>query len=397
MEDEKPRSQVFVQQAVREPKVVSGPGTLSQIGSEILSLGCVRPVILTSPSVYSRTPLVSEVLGQIGIKGETVFSDVRPHTYLDDVFAALTHVARCEADCIVSIGGGSVIDLCKAVAFASAHNITCEAELANHLTQYSGQAVEQSENPNSILKHIAIPITGSAAEFTGIVGVTSAQESRKFLIVAPYVVPNTVVLDPTATLHTPQRLLLSTFVRSLDHAVEALYGPTTTAYTDLLAAAALERILTGLAGCKSDPKELSARSSLQIGAWFGVNAGIRAGTGLSHGLGYILGGSYHVPHGICSCVTLSHILDWNIEYARSSISKVAMALGQIAEPERAGSELRRLLQELGLPCRLSEIDGVERSDFEDIAKLLVKMPHAKTNPRPLNTQEEAVELLNLAW
>src|SRR5688572_23120676 len=117
MEDEE-RSQVFVQQSVREPKVVSGPGILSQIGNEIRSLGCKRPVILTSPSVYGRTPLVSEALGQIGIEGATVFSDVRPHSYLDDVFTALEHITRCEADCIISIGGGSVVDLGKAVAFA---------------------------------------------------------------------------------------------------------------------------------------------------------------------------------------------------------------------------------------------------------------------------------------
>lgn len=397
MEDEEPESQGFVQQAVREPKVVSGANTLSQIGGEIRSLGCERPVILTSPSVYGRTPLISEVLSQTGFKGEAVFSDVRPHSYLDDVFAALEHITRCEADCIISIGGGSVVDLGKAVAFALAHGISGETELTSHLKQYSGQAIEQSEEPRSLLKHIAVPITGSAAEFTGLAGVTSAKESRKFIIVAPYVVPNTVLLDPAATLHTPERLWLSTFVRSLDHAVEALYGPTRTPYTDLLAEDALQRILTGLTDCRSDPDELNARSRLQIGAWFGVNAGLRAGTGLSHGLGYILGGSYHVPHGICSCVTLSHIMDWNIEYARNSISKVALALGQNGEPENAGSGLRRLLEELGLPCRLSEIDGVERSDFEDIAKLLVEMPHAKTNPRPLNSQEQAVELLNLAW
>lgn len=397
MEDEEPQSRVFVQQSVREPKVVSGAGTLSQIGSEIRLLGCERPIVFTSPSVHSRTPLVSEILGKIGIDGMTVFSDVRPHSPLDAVFAALEHVAGSEADCIISIGGGSVVDLAKAVAFASAHGISSEAELARHLTQYSGQAIEQSAQPNSLIKHVAIPTTGSAAEFTGIAGVTSTKEARKFLIVTPYLVPNTVLLDPIATLYTPERLWLSTFVRSLDHAVEALYGPTKTPYTNMLAENALERILTGLADCRSDPIDLDARSRLQIGAWFGVNSGLRAGVGLSHGLGYILGGTYHVPHGICSCVTLSHVLDWNVEYARNSISKVALALGQNAEPERAGSGLRRLLEKLGLPCRLRDIDGVERSDFEDIAKLLVEMPHAKTNPRPLNSQEEAVELLNLAW
>jgi len=395
-------SLVHVNKHIPTPRqnIVFGQDSLQKLKEELQSLGAWRVFLVTSPSIAHKTPLLKNIADMLGDMLVGSYTEVKPHSPLSGVFKAARQVKALSADCLISIGGGSSIDHTKAMAFVLGHGFTETEQLADHLGQFSGQAVDDAPLPKVSMKHIAIPTTGSAAEFTGVSGITDTAEERKFLIVAPYIAPNVVILDPSVTVYTPERLWLSTFVRSIDHAVEAAYGPNRTPYTNLLAIEAIQRFYESLPASKLKPDDLHARGNLQIAAWFSIWAALGSGVGLSHGLGYVLGGTFGVPHGICSCVMLSHVMDWNLEFASEPLQQIAMALG-ITQTEGAdtlaGTALRALLKNLDLPTRLRETEIIEKADFPRIASLMVDMPHAKTNPRTPESEEEIIQLLEQAW
>ena len=126
------------------------------------------------------------------------------------------------------------------------------------------------------------------------------------------IVPESVILDPAVTVHTPEWLWLSSGVRAVDHAVETLLSLDANDYTDGTSLQALRSLGAGLAGVKADAGDLDARLRCMMGAWLSM-VGIVSGTrlGASHAIGHILGGSAGVPHGHTSCVMLPYVLDYN--------------------------------------------------------------------------------------
>jgi maleylacetate reductase len=133
----------------------------------------------------------------------------------------------------------------------------------------------------------------------------------------------------------------------------------------------------------------------QFGMWQAVAANA-AGVpnGASHGIGYILGATYGVPHGHTSCVMLPAVLAWNAQVNAERQRALSAAMGA---PERTASDLvKALVRSLDLPTSLREV-GIERKELEKIAQRAVGHGPAKKNPRPVRDAEDAMEILELAW
>jgi alcohol dehydrogenase class IV len=237
------------------------------------------------------------------------------------------------ADLLVSIGGGSVIDGTKAVA----------RELG-----YPRQ--------------VAIPTTLSGAEWANRAGVTDERSGRKRGFADPKTVPRVVVLDPEATLFTPEKLWLSTGIRALDHAVEGFLFGGDHPVTDVTGLEGARRLMEYLPLSRSIPEDLEVRQELQLAAWLSYFGPANTPMGLSHELGRRIGASYEVPHGITSCITLAP----SLRLAKKRVqdlrwNELSGALGG-EPPARVSS----LVRELGLPDRLREV-GVPEEDLEEIA------------------------------
>jgi maleylacetate reductase len=207
-----------------------------------------------------------------------------------------------------------------------------------------------------------VPTTLSGAEWANRAGVTDESAGRKRGFVDPETVPQVVVLDPEATVFTPERLWLSTGVRALDHAVEGyLYGGDHPV-TDVTGLEGARRLMEYLPLSRREPEDLNVRLELQLVSWLAYFGPANTPMGLSHELGRRIGASYEVPHGITSCITLAP----SLRLAKKRVqevrwSELSEALG--GEPsERVSS----LVEELGLPGRLREV-GVPEEDLEDIA------------------------------
>jgi len=387
-------------------RVIVGPDQLDNVGAEVDLLQAKNVFIITSPSCANRTPLLDQIKASLGDRLKGVFQGVAPHTPIPTIMEAAQQARDISADCLISLGGGSAIDTTKAVAFVLGLDIEEASELNPHLIQFSGGQVPPVPNMKKQLLHITIPTTGSAAECSGMVGVTDPVRERKYLIVAPAVLtPNVIILDPKAPLHTPQDLWLSSLVRSVDHAIEGSYTLVGNPHTFMLAEEGARLLFKYLPKCKEDPNDLEARGSLQVAAWHTGWAVVGSGAGLSHGIGYVLGGTYDIPHGICSCVMLPSVMEWNMESCIGPLARVARAIGAATEDEddhqaapKSIQALRDLLEKLELPSRLSELNGaIKEEDFDHIADLTLDLPHMKTNPRVAQGKEDILEILNLAW
>src|SRR5205085_7938189 len=212
---------------------------------------------------------------------------------------------------------------------------------------------------------IAIPTTLSAGEFSAGAGCTDTQRHVKESFSHPLMMPRTVILDPDASVHTPEWLFLSTGIRAVDHAVEDICSVNGQPISEGAAYHALRLLGKGLPGVKSDPENRAARLDCQLGAWMSV-VGSQTGVakGASHGIGHVLGGTANVPHGYTSCVMLPQVLRFNMSVNAERQAMVSAALGVPDTP--AADAVAALIAELGLPGRLRDV-GVKPEQLDAIA------------------------------
>jgi maleylacetate reductase len=209
---------------------------------------------------------------------------------------------------------------------------------------------------------VAVPTTLSGAEWAHRVGVTDESMGRKSGFADPRTVPPVVILDPEATVDTPEGLWLSTGIRALDHAVEGyLYGGDHP-ITDVTGLEGARRLVEYLPLSRRRPEDLEVRLELQLAGWLAYFGPLNTPMGLSHELGRRIGASYEVPHGITSCIILApslNVLRAHIQDERWN--GLSEALG--GEPP---GRIASLVEELGLPASLREV-GVPEEDLESIA------------------------------
>jgi maleylacetate reductase len=245
------------------------------------------------------------------------------------------------------------------------------------------------------VRTVAVPTTLSAGEYTASAGCTDTVRHVKESFGHPMMMPKNVVLDPGATIRTPEWLFLSTGIRAVDHAVEDICSPECQPISEGASFHALKLLGRGLSRVKEDPLDLDARLDAQLGSWMSM-IGSQTGVpkGASHGIGHVLGGTAHVPHGYTSCVMLPHVLRFNAAVNAERQMLVSEALGRPGQP--AADVVAGLIAGLGLPGRLRDV-GVKEEQLERIAQLSMHDRWIHTNPRRIDGPPVIRELLDAAW
>ena len=205
--------------------------------------------------------------------------------------------------------------------------------------------------------------------------------------------PQTVILDPAITLHTPDWLWLSTAIRSVDHAVEGLCSNSTNPLIPPMALNSLQLFGNSLRNTYKNREDVVSRSLSQKAVWMIAKNLGNTPMGASHGIGYLLGSIGSVPHGHTSCVMLPAVLKWNESYNQDKQKWIANALGR---PNLSASEaVGELISDLGLPTTLGEV-GIRESQWEKIAEYGLKHPTVQSNPKPINKKDDIIQILKLA-
>ena len=376
-------------------RVVFGKPAAEAIAGEAERIGSNRVFLLASATLREQTDEIAAIERALGDRHAATFSGIRPHAPRSDVLKAVEAAHDCNADLIVTIGGGSGTDAGKIVALALKHDVRTveDFEPLHVYVTNDGQVV----NPCTIgpdIRVICVPTTLSGGEFNTLSGATDEVTMHKQGYEHRDMAPIAIILDPAITRHTPEWIWLSTGVRSVDHAVETMASDKSNDFADGLADSALRLLAEGLPRVKADPGDLDARLKCQIGAWqsmISIIGGVPMGA--SHAIGHILGGTCDVPHGYCSCVMSPYVLAWNAEHDDSRQARISDCLGRPGEP--ASVALDGFIRGLGMPRTLGEV-GVGEDKLQLIAEYTLKDIWGRTNPRPVKTADDVMQILRLA-
>jgi maleylacetate reductase len=375
--------------------VVFGRPAAEVVGEEARQRQAERVFLMASGTLNRTTDEVTKVRRALGNRFAGLFDRMPPHTPRRAVIEAAAAAREAGADLIVTIGGGSVTDGAKAVQLCLANDI----RTADALDQYrpvkgpDGAVGPPPCNPPSV-PQITVPTTLSAGEFSAIAGVTDERSRVKELFRHPRIIPRAVVLDPVVTLHTPEWLWLSTGIRAVDHCVEGICSDEANPYADAQALHGLALLCRGLPRVKTDPGDLAARLDCQIGSWLSMGP-LASGVpmGASHGIGYVLGAVFDIPHGHTSCIMLPAVMRWNKPVNAERQALVAAAMGHPGED--AGDVLDAFIAELGMPRRLGSVK-IGPESFARIAEQAMDTPWVPRNPRPIPGPAQVREILELA-
>ncbi|NMJ39656.1 iron-containing alcohol dehydrogenase [Roseomonas sp. JC162] len=349
-----------------------------------------RVVLVTTRSLAGGA-LVQVARTAIGDRLVGTFAAMRAHSPVEDVVALAALLRDQEADLVVALGGGSVIDGSKVACLATWRGIGDAGSLIAAAAS-RGAAPGNWDGPAPAPRIVAIPTTLSAAEFAPHAGYTDIAVGTKYRALDPWMVPRAVILDPAATLETPAELLLSSGIRALDHAAERWCSTAPQAYSDAVSRQAMLMLAENLPRVRRNPGDLAARAACQEAAWLSVMGGWSGvPVGASHGIGYILGAARGVPHGITSCLMLHAVMRWNAPVNEHRQRDVA----HIFSGEEAGPAIEAFVRSLGLPTRLSE-QGIAANEIPGLAARWKGDAPIATNPRPVRGPADLEAILRLA-
>ena len=375
--------------------VYFGASAADALALEVEKRRSQRVFLLVSGTLNRETNEINKVREILAGRYAAEYDQIPQHMPRDAILKA-TEVARsAKADLVVTIGGGSVTDAGKTLTVCLEHDIRKLDDFEPFILKVSSDGkLNAPEFRAPSVRQIAIPTTLSGGEFH--MGGGSVDPVRKVreTIRNPYMVPGAVILDPAITLHTPMWLWLSTGMRSVDHAVEAVCSPSGSPFVDGCALQALRLLSRALPRTRENPTDLEARADCQTAMWLAMTGmGSLVPMGASHGIGHVLGGTCDVPHGYTTCVMLPSVLRYNEPVNADRQALISEAMGQPDRP--AADVVSDLIKSLGMPSTLKEV-GVEPDRFDLVAKnaLLARWVHA--NPRKISGVDDVLDILRMA-
>lgn len=380
---------------LRGPRqVLFGAGQRHALGEVTASLGS-RALVCTDAR-FGATSEFAELVGLIEAAGVhvTSYTEVEPDVPVHQVVECAALAAGAHPDVVVGMGGGSCLDLAKAVAVLLAHG--------GVPSDYYGEL----RVPGPVVPVVALPTTaGTGSEVTPVAVLTDPERVSKVGISSPHLIPHTAVCDPELTLGCPPALTASAGADALSHAIESFTAvrrePTTglaservfvgkNELTDVYALLGIRLIAGSLERAWSQPDDVPAREAMMLGATAGGFALGTAGTAAAHAIQYPVGALTHTPHGIGVGLLLPYVMEFNRPERITELAAVAVAMGAPATgtPEDLADEaidrVAALLSAVGIPATLADL-GLPEDRLRWTAEQAAGAERlVANNPRPLD-------------
>lgn len=319
----------------------------------------------------------------------TVFDGVIPNPTNEVLEEAAEIAQRENIDVFVAVGGGSSIDLTKAVNILMTN--------PGPIGQYGGIGLVKE----SVLPLIAIPTTaGTSSEITNVVALTDTKAVCKYVIIDNKIVADKVIADPEFTKTMPAGVTAATGMDAITHAVESYISNMSTALTEYHSIKALQIFHEYLPKAVANGSDMEAREKMMLGcliAGFGFS---NANLGLVHGIAHTLSAHFHLAHGVANATVLPYVMEYNADSCPEKMVNLAKAIdlpvsGDLAKDKYLLSkELLKMTKTVGIKT-LSEL-GVEEKDFEMIAEDVLKEPVLGFNPKQGVIKEDVISILKKA-
>ena len=301
------------------PPISGGPGSIDRAGA------LLRPLAGDGESVFVIADPGLAALGHTerlvsGLTGDgfrvAVFDDIQGEPGFHDAARASQQAKDCATRAIVGFGGGSALDLAKAVAVGAA----CDGPLTRF-------ALGRGPLPDGALPILAIPTTsGTGSEMTR-TAILSDQTGAKQWLWGRSLKPRQVLLDQGLTVGLPPYLTAATGLDALVHAMEAATNRNASAGNTAIALTAIRMIVAALPSAIQDPADLEARGAMQLAAAYAGTAIDNAGTAIAHAIGHALASMVKMHHGQAVAAAMAATLPWNVENDDGRFARVADAMG----------------------------------------------------------------------
>jgi alcohol dehydrogenase class IV len=380
--------------------IISGPGSRSEVATEAERLGLRRIVLICSGSLRANTPFIAEIEAALDGRLVDVIAGIEPNSPVAAVNRVVDRVRPLRPDGVVSIGGGAVHDLAKAVAVM----IPSGRSITDFVSRFEPPATFHAPDVDvDPLPVLTLPTTFSAADVVGGGAVTDTEKAEKLIFVHPRLTPSRVFLDGELVASTPRGVLAASGMNAVHHCLEAYYSRGAQPITDALALGALRGLLDTLPSLAPDvasPEPARFQMALEYASMSGLTYA-NSWLGIGHSVCHSLGGRYGLSHGQANSVMVLHSLKFNFEAAQPRIAEAARRCGlsASADDRTAATALldavESLAARLGAPRSLSAI-GLPAGQFDRIADDVLADPQTYWNPRRAD-KAEIVAWLESAW
>jgi 4-hydroxybutyrate dehydrogenase len=353
-------------------------GAIKLAGAECKRLGITLPLVVTDRGI--RAAGLLERLRETLAAGTSleVYEETPANPTEAAVREALAHYRRVRANGVVAIGGGSSMDLGKAVALLATH--------PEPLVQYAAVEGGASRITAAVAPLIAIPTTAGTGSEVGRGSVIILDDGRKLGFLSPHLLPKVALCDPELTLGLPPMLTAATGMDAVAHCVETFLAPAVNPPAEAIAIDGLTRAAANIERATANGQDREARWNMMMAAMEGALAfqkGLGAVHSLSHPLGALPGLKLH--HGTLNAVLMPAVLRFNRPNIGDKLERIGRAMGL-----RAGADVPQAVAELnrrlGLPAGLKAM-GVPREALGKIAEAAPKDHCHATNPRPASVAD----------
>lgn len=373
-------------------KIVFGTGCIQTLVEDYKKLGYQRLFVLTAPPIL---PLIEPTLAALKAAGTNieVFDQIMAEPTLNDFNAIVEKARQFDADSVVGIGGGSVLDIAKLVA-AFAHSDQQAADCF-------GTGFIKAKG----LWFACLPTTaGTGSEVSPNAILLDERDHLKKGIVSPYLIADAAYVDPKLTWTVPAKVTADTGMDALTHCIEAYTNKFAHPTVDIYALKGIQLIAANLETAVKDGKNQEAREALALGSLYGGLCLGPVNTAAVHALSYPLGGEFHIPHGLSNAILLPSVMKFNAETCPKRYAEVAAALlsstsgssgdtNDIRLAQQGVDFIYRLAEAVGIPKKLTDL-GIPQSAVDGMAKAAMEVQRLlKNNPREV-TEQDAKDIYN---
>jgi alcohol dehydrogenase class IV len=358
-----------------------GSGALARLPDGLAALRITRPLIVSDRGLAAAG--LVERTAALCPGGAPVFLGVETNPTETAVLLALEMYRREGCDGLVALGGGSPIDLAKAVALLATH----DGPLGRYAAIRGGLALITP----AVAPVISIPTTAGTGSEVGRASLITLADGTKLGIISAHLIPKLAICDPDLTLGLPPALTAATGLDALSHCIETFLSPRFNPPAEAIALDGAARIWRNLERAVTKGDDLAARTELMMGALQG-GLTFQKGLGAVHALSHALGGlpSPVLHHGTLNAILMPPVLRFNTPAAGDKIRRMGEAIGLPAGADLA-DELDALNRRLRIPAGLRTLGVPESALAEIVDKALADHSHA-TNPRPASAGDYAALL-----
>lgn len=377
---------MLVDYGLKMPKnVKAGAHALEQL-EEILAEGVKKIVLFTDKGILGAglVDIPKNIIEKLNIS-YTILSDIPAEPNYHEAQSVVDTFKKEQADFIIAIGGGSVMDVAKLASVLATDEYTVKDLLEDPLL-----AKKQ-------ISSLMIPTTaGTGAETTpnSIVGVP--EKELKIGIVNPEMIADYVLLDSRMIQNLPKPIAAATGVDALCHAIECFTSNKANPISNTFALEALDLIMNNIIEACTNPEALEAKSNMLLGSFYAGVAITSSGTTAVHALSYPLGGAYHIAHGVSNAMLLTPVMKFNEPAIKELLAKaydrvVKNGDRQLSVAEKSAymiSELERIVDVLEIPTSLKTFD-VPKEDLEKLVSAGMEVTRLLVNNMREVTPEDA--------